>query len=210
MRNSTTSHMNDSGDVADRVLTTPFTKMLEPPIHRPVLPLVQLQSLTSKHAGLHLVHPEEVVVAGWSQGGFLSYLSAVRDDFKFKGAICGAGVTDWDMLCMTSDYPWFEAELTGKAPWQTSSDDVKGRHGSAVWHMLQKKNDEKTPVLILHGEEDKRVPLTQAIAFHRGCLELDWPCEFVVYPREEHLFAERAHLVDVLKRVRRFCDLHLR
>jgi dipeptidyl aminopeptidase/acylaminoacyl peptidase len=157
-----------------------------------------------------LVHPEKVVVAGWSQGGFLSYLCTVRDEFKFKGAICGAGVTDWDMLCMTSDFPWFEVDLTGKAPWATTADDVNGRHGSAVWHMHTKKEDErKTPVLILHGEKDERVPVTQAIAFYRGCLELKWPCEFVVYPREEHMIAERNHLIDMMKRVRCFCDVHL-
>jgi dipeptidyl aminopeptidase/acylaminoacyl peptidase len=157
-----------------------------------------------------LVDQDKVIVGGWSQGGFLSYLCAVRDDIIFKGAICGAGVADWDMLCMTSDLPWFEAELIGKAPWATDANDVSGRHASAVWHMHKNKNGYKTPVLILHGEEDKRVPVTQAVAFHRGCLELDWPCEFVVYPREEHIILEREHLMDMLKRVRRFCDLHLR
>jgi hypothetical protein len=61
MRNSTTSHMDESGGVTYIILTTSFVKRLEPPIHRPVLPFVQLQSLASKHAGLHIIHPEEVL-----------------------------------------------------------------------------------------------------------------------------------------------------
>ena len=111
-----------------------------------------------------------------------------------------------DMLCMTSDAPFFEAELAGKAPWETKSEDKRARNGSAIWHM----ETVKTPILILHGEKDERVPLTQAIAFHRGCLHYDVPCEFVVYPREGHMMKERKHLIDMMKRIRRFCDLHLR
>jgi dipeptidyl aminopeptidase/acylaminoacyl peptidase len=50
-----------------------------------------------------LIDPEKIVVGGWSQGGFLSYLCAVRNgeklangkerSWRFKAAICGAGVT---------------------------------------------------------------------------------------------------------------------
>ena len=72
--------------------------------------------------------------------------------------------------------------------------------------------DIKTPILILHGEEDARVPVTQAIAFHRGCLHRGIPCEMVTYPREGHMIPgppERQHFIDMLKRIRRFYDLHL-
>jgi hypothetical protein len=34
---------------------------LEASKQRPVLPLVQLLNLASKHAGLHIVHPEEIL-----------------------------------------------------------------------------------------------------------------------------------------------------
>ena len=152
-----------------------------------------------------LVDESRVAIGGWSQGGFLSFLATTRQDFHFKAAICGAGVSDWDMMCMSSDAPLFEAELAGKAPWETNSSDTKARHGSAIWHMEKVK----TPILIIHGEEDKRVPLNQAVAFHRGCLHHDVPCEMVTYPREGHSFKERKHMVDMLKRIRRFCDLHL-
>ena len=151
---------------------------------------------------------ESVAIGGLSHGGFLSYLAVTRSDFQFKAAVCGEGITDWDMLTMTSDAPWYDAELAGSAPWETDAYDTRGRQGSAIWHMKDVKT--MTPILILHGEEDKRVPLSQAVAFHRGCLKWGWPCEFVVYPREGHMFKERKHLIDMLKRVRRFYDLHLK
>jgi len=153
-----------------------------------------------------LIDEERVIIGGYSQGGFLSYLAVTRPDFQFKGAICGAGVTDADMMCMTSDAPFFEAELAGKPPWEADASDTSARHASAIWHM----KNVKTPILILHGENDVRVPLTQAVAFHRGCLHYGVPCDFVMYPREGHAIKERKHIVDMLKRIRRFCDLHLK
>ncbi|KAK3171603.1 hypothetical protein OEA41_003687 [Lepraria neglecta] len=165
-------------------------------------------SLVHKGISMGLIDESRVAIGGWSQGGFLSYLAVTREDFHLKAAVCGAGVTDWDMMSMSSDAPWFESELAGCAPWETTSSDIKGRQGSPIWNMKDVKT--KTPLLILHGEEDKRVPVSQAVAFHRGCLKYDWPCEMVIYPKEEHRIGERKHVVDMLKRIRRFYDFHLR
>jgi len=153
-----------------------------------------------------IVDPDRVSICGWSQGGFLSYLAVTRPDFHFRAAVCGAGVTDWDMLTMTSDLPFFEAELSGGAPWVMGAEWTKARHGSPVWHM----RDVKTPVLILHGEKDEIVPVTQGIAFHRGCLHYEIPCEMVVYPREPHHVMEREHRLDMLRRIRRFLAEHMK
>lgn len=169
------------------------------------------------------VDPERVAIGGWSQGGFLSCLAVTRSDFKFKGAVCGAGVVDWDLMTMTSDAYWFEGDAAGGAPWDVDEHAVdqfspayvqgkkaairqtNGRHGSAIWHM---KNVD-TPVLIVHGEEDVRVPLSQAIAFWRACIHRGVPVEMVTYPREGHLMEERKHMIDLWTRMRQFYDLHL-
>lgn len=165
------------------------------------------------------VDKERIVVGGWSQGGFLSYLAAVRNgksefangkkrDWRFRAAVCGAGVTDWDMIVMTSDRPVFEAESAGIAPWAAQKDDLRARKSSAIWE-VKEASESIPPILIVHGEGDERVPVSQALAFHRACLHHDIPCEFAVYPREPHILKERAHLVDMAERVVRFCNLHL-
>lgn len=175
-----------------------------------------------------LVDASRVIIGGWSQGGFLSYLAITRPDFKFRGAICGAGVVDWDMMTMTSDAYWFEADLAGGAPWDVDAvseetqtmqeadtqppDNTKrwiketaGRLGSAIWHM----RNVETPVLILHGENDVRVPFSQAVAFYRACIHNNVPVKMVSYPREGHIFTERAHVIDLWKRILEFCEAHL-
>ena len=109
------------------------------------------------------------------------------------------------MMTMTSDLPNLEAELAGGAPWRLKVDETKTRHGSAIWHMEKVT----TPVLILHGEKDERVPLTQAIAFYRGCEEHKVPCEMIIYPREPHVVEERMHRIDMLNRIKDFIETHM-
>lgn len=67
----------------------------------------------------------------------------------------------------------------------------------------------QTPVLILHGERDARVPLSQAIGFQRALRHYQTPVEMVVYPREPHGIRKRAHQLDLLRRVRAWYDLWL-
>jgi len=162
-------------------------------------------TLLKKGIDIGYVDEERVAISGWSQGGFLSYLAVTRPDFEFKAAVCGAGVTDWDALVLTSDTHVLEADLAGGAAWKTGPDSTAARHGSPIWHM----KDVKTPLLLLHGEDDKEVPLYNAVAFRRGCLDYGIKCELVIYPREEHRIYERQHRVHMLKRMRRFLDTHV-
>ncbi|KAH8804387.1 Alpha/Beta hydrolase protein [Xylogone sp. PMI_703] len=164
-----------------------------------------------------LVDPEKIIVGGWSQGGILSYLLATRrnlevkvGDWMIRGAICGAGGTDLDMLSLTSDHPYFEAELVGGAPWDPKRDNSIAENASAIRRLRAHRSSETVPpILILHGQEDKRIPVGQAVSFHRACRAYGISCEMATYPREPHLIGETAHLIDLLRRVSRFCITHL-
>ena len=155
-----------------------------------------------------IIDDRRVGIGGWSQGGFLSYLAATRPDkFHFRAAVCGAGVADFDTNCMTSVASWFGPELQGSATWKVDITSISARQASPFWHI---KDVRDTPILILHGEDDDRIPVSQATSFHRGCLYHKKPCEMVIYPREGHFIAERQHYIDMLKRIRKFYDTHLR
>lgn len=155
------------------------------------------------------IDQDRVGIAGWSYGGHLSCLAVTRDStIHFQAAVCGAGLTDWDLAIMTSDDQSFGAQLAGHAPWEDDRSNTQNREGSAMGHM----QDIKTPVSILHGENDLEVRVSQSRAFHQGCLYRGVACELIIYPREGHgMFPpfERAHYTDMLERMKRFHDKHL-
>ncbi|OQO03645.1 hypothetical protein B0A48_10310 [Cryoendolithus antarcticus] len=170
-------------------------------------------ALTQAAIDKGLADKENLVVGGYSQGGYLTYLSAVRNGlhgkgWKFKGGIAGAGVTDWATMGMSSDAGAYETELLGHSPWSADKEDCSDRQGSAIWEMkgAVKNGGVIPPMLILHGEKDVRVPVEQAQGFRRGLEAAGLPYEYVVYPREDHTFVEQGHVRDMCERVVKFVD----
>ncbi len=60
----------------------------------------------------------------------------------------------------------------------------------------------RTPVLILHGQDDTNVPIGQAIYFQRALSQFGVEHEFVIYPCEGHPILQRNHQIDLLRRTR--------
>ena len=67
----------------------------------------------------------------------------------------------------------------------------------------------KVPVLVLHGEQDRRVPLAQGLGFYRGLQLLGKDARMVIYPRESHWISEFEHQRDMQRRVLAWFDAHL-
>jgi len=147
-----------------------------------------------------LADPDRLGIGGWSQGGFMTAWAITQTD-RFKAAVMSAGVSDWGMLTLTGDSPHFEAELSGSRPW-----DGPGPHRAAARSPISFAMRVSTPLLILHGHEDARVPVSQAVGFHRALRDQDATVELVIYPREPHLVHERSHQRDMLRRVRAWYD----
>ncbi|GAP91643.1 putative peptidase yuxL [Rosellinia necatrix] len=154
-----------------------------------------------------LADRSRLLVAGWSQGGYLAYLSAVRNGahnfgWQFVGAVAGAGVTDWDSMTMSSDLGDFQAQLAGGSPWSSEQGDLQSRVGSAIWEFKRAASvGSIPPMLMLHGASDQRVPLAQATGFQRALDEAELPYELIIYPGEGHYLKKREHIKDMLTRV---------
>ncbi len=110
-------------------------------------------------------------IGGWSQGGFMTAWAVGQTD-RFKAGVMGAGVSDWGMMVATSDLPHFEADLGGSTGWEGI-----GPHQHDAISPISFAHRVKTPVLILHGEADERVPLSQAEFFARALREHGVPFE---------------------------------
>lgn len=148
-----------------------------------------------------IADPHELVVGGWSYGGFMTSWSVTHTD-RFKAAIMGAGVTDLFSMATTTDIApdflggYLGAFDTGHAMYDAHSP-------------MRSINECHTPTLVIHGDADERVPTFQGQEFYNALRFMGRETQMVRYPREPHVFAEMDHQIDLLTRVLAWYDSHL-
>jgi len=144
--------------------------------------------------------PGRLGIGGWSHGGFMAAW-AVGQTGRFKAALMGAGISDRGMQVGVGELGTLEAGLGGSSGWEGP-----GPHRHDELSPISYASKIRTPVLMLHGQDDTNVPVGQAMYLHRALSHFGVEHELVVYPREGHLITERDHQIDVLSRTRAWFD----
>jgi dipeptidyl aminopeptidase/acylaminoacyl peptidase len=122
--------------------------------------------------------PDRMAVMGWSYGGYMTAWT-VTQTHRFKAAAVGAGITNTVSMYGTQDIPSVFEDYFGGTPW--SRPEVYSRTSP-----LQFIANARTPTLLLHGENDARVPPGQAYEFYRALKRQGVPTRLIVYPRMPH------------------------
>lgn len=125
-----------------------------------------------------LADPDRLGVMGASYGGYMTDWIVTQTN-RFKAASTGASVSDLMNLYYLSDAGDFVVEYFGY-PWE---DRASLLQHSAITHV----QNVSTPLLIQHGENDQRVPLSQAQEFYKALKALHKTVEFDIYPRGGHV-----------------------
>jgi dipeptidyl aminopeptidase/acylaminoacyl peptidase len=112
-------------------------------------------------------------VMGWSQGGFISAFCSTYSN-RFKAVSVGGGITNWRHHYVNTDIPWFIRMHLGNDPWNEPEIYEK----TSPMNYLQSAC---TPTLIQHGEEDARVPITNAYELYRGLRDIGVETELIVF-----------------------------
>jgi dipeptidyl aminopeptidase/acylaminoacyl peptidase len=140
-------------------------------------PFTDVMKATDHLIAQGYVDEKRMAAAGGSYGGFLVNWIAGHTD-RFKALVSHAGVYD----------------LLG----QSASDSTYGRHHSyGGYPFTNLANVErqspnrfaagfKTPMLVLHGERDYRVPVTQGLELYGVLTAKGVPARLVYYPDENH------------------------
>jgi dipeptidyl aminopeptidase/acylaminoacyl peptidase len=140
-----------------------------------------------------IVDGERLGIAGWSYGGYLA-AAAISRTTRFKGACVGAGITNAASFNGTSDIPDFIPDYLGAEAWEDPQRYL--RHSPAL-----NAGAVRTPTLILHGEEDERVPTGQGRELHNALRRRGVPVELVLYPRQGHAIGEPRLQLDARRRI---------
>ncbi len=149
-----------------------------------------------------VVHPDSLGVCGWSYGGFMTSFMITRTK-RFKAASVGAGVTNLMSFTGTADIPGFLPDYFLGQPWDNP--EAYAKH-SAMFNV----KGVTTPTLILHGEKDVRVPLSQGQEFYNALKQQNCPAQMVIYPRTPHGVQEPKFILDIGNRLLDWFEQHIR
>ena len=129
---------------------------------------------------LPAVDAEKIGLWGGSYGGFLTAMGLARNSELFKAGVDFHGVHDWSVFL--TERPYFgnlalrppDADNAVKLAWDSSPDAYVG-----TW---------KSPVLLIHGDDDRNVPFSQTVDLVQRLRAQHVPFEQMILPDEIHGF----------------------
>jgi dipeptidyl aminopeptidase/acylaminoacyl peptidase len=144
---------------------------------------------------------DRVAIVGTSYGGFMSAWAIGQTD-RFRASVPMAAVTNWLSFHNTTNIGRFDELFLAADPYDRMGDYFTR---SPVVHARRIS----TPTLVMHGQLDLCVPVSQGRELYQALAEAGVETELVVYPREGHGWRERAHILDGNERMRAWLDRHL-
>ena len=120
---------------------------------------------------------------GASYGGYTVFWLAGNHNKRFKAFISHCGVFHSEMEYMTPEEMFFDQWEMGGAPWETENKVAMNSYKHSA-HNFVKNWD--TPILVIHGGKDFRIPYTQGMAAFNSAQMLGVPSKFLFFPDENH------------------------
>ena len=162
-----------------------------------------LMAGVDKAIDMGVAHPDSLLLMGWSYGGYMTSFAVTRTD-RFKAASMGAGLPNLVSMTTTTDIgEYLVAHMGGVEFW----DDYEGYEKHSAIYRIAKVT---TPVQVIHGERDLRVPFTQGQEFYRALQRRGVSTEMIVLPRTPHGPQEPKLLMQVSPMILKWFDKHLR
>jgi dipeptidyl aminopeptidase/acylaminoacyl peptidase len=120
-----------------------------------------------------MVDKDRVGAMGWSQGGYISAFITCYSD-RFKAVSVGAGISNWVTFYVNTDIHPFTRQYLKATPWD---DPEIYRKTSPITYVGRAK----TPTLIQHGDQDKRVPPPNAFELYQALKDRGVPAKLILY-----------------------------
>ncbi len=121
--------------------------------------------------------PARLGVGGWSYGGILTNY-VITKTTRFRAAVSGASETSY-RAAYGNDHYQLQWERELGLPWENPDRWERLSPIARVHHVT-------TPTLVMCGEKDWNVPLSQSENLYQSLRRLGVPTELVIYPGESH------------------------
>ncbi len=146
------------------------------------------------------VDSDRLYVTGGSYGGFMTNWTITRGE-RFKAAVTQRSISNNVSSFGTSDIGWhfWEHEMGGVLPWDDASRYVDR---SPLHHVTKIR----TPLLILHAENDFRCPIEQAEQLFVALQVLRREAVFVRFPEDNHDLTRSGRPRNRVEHCRRIAD----
>ncbi|WP_347302725.1 prolyl oligopeptidase family serine peptidase [Croceibacterium sp. TMG7-5b_MA50] len=141
------------------------------------------------------VDPDRIGIWGGSWGGYLTALALARDSDLFAAGVDLHGVHTLLRPAPTDVAP-AEAERARQLQWDSSPMAALDR-----W---------RSPVLLVHGDDDANVPFSQSLLLARELHARGVPFEELAWPNERHDFFRNDHWLATYRASIDFLDRHLK
>jgi dipeptidyl aminopeptidase/acylaminoacyl peptidase len=143
-------------------------------------PLVDLQlGLASALEKYSFLDGEKVCALGASYGGYMINWIAGNWPDRFDCLVNHDGIFDQRMMYYTTEELWFPEWENGGPYFEKAANFEEHNPANFV-------DQWRTPMLVVHGQLDYRVPVTQGIATFTALQRRGIPSKFLYYPDENH------------------------
>ncbi|PVX51865.1 dipeptidyl aminopeptidase/acylaminoacyl peptidase [Balneicella halophila] len=154
------------------------------------------------------VDKENLGAIGASYGGYSVYWLAGNHNKRFSAFISHAGMFNLEAMYLGTEEMFFVNWDLGGAYWDKSNKEAQRTFSKFSPHKYV--NNWDTPILVIHGEKDYRIPYTQGLqAFNAAKLKgLD--AEMLIFPEENHWILQPQNSVIWQRTFFNFLDKHLK
>jgi len=129
------------------------------------------------------VDKESLGAVGASFGGFSTFWLAGHHEGRFKAFISHCGVFNADMMYSTTEEMFFDHWEKGGAPWEKDNPVALKSYANSPHHFVANWD---TPIMVIQGEHDYRIPYTQGMAAFNTAQMLGIPSRMLFFPTETH------------------------
>lgn len=154
---------------------------------------------------------DKACIAGNSYGGYSALMGLANDPGLYRCGVAGFAVTDLDLLVSGSWWVWDDIGSAGRQYTLPDliGDPVKDARMIAAQSPVNVAARIKAPVMLVFGEEDRRVPLAHRERMRKSLRVAGNDPIWVTYAGEAHGLGNRQNRVDYAKRMEAFFAQHL-